>query len=338
MILHKLQHGDTGPCFRPQPATIALDCGIPLEQIGQRHLGTAQHARTSLVFLHKVKSLAVRHHPHLDRSRRRNAVARLGARRLRSRRGLGRRRRRSEPDDAYAEIRVTPHRLAVVANARIPGRELLERDAILGSHVRAVLARLLEVELVAIVHHAWLCGERGGDAVARLGGCGRRLGCGCRLCWRRCGREADHTNAEVGVAPHRLAVVSDTSVPGCELLQGDAVFRGHIGAVLARDLQVELVAVFYHTRLGRQRRSDSIARFGAGGCGCWRSSRRRSSWHTSRFAISLDAVGLVGVEVIAVLINERILQYWSAPKCIQKKRWSYPAKKVFEGSTELTRH
>lgn len=217
MIQHHcfLQHGNTRPRLSPQPTTITLHCRIPLKQVRQRHLRTTQHARTRLVLLHKVESLAVRHHSRLNWRRRRNAVARLGARRLCSRRRLGRCRCRCESDDANAEIRIAPHRLAVVADAGVPGGELLERDAVLGSHVGAEFSGLLEVEFVAVGDHAGLRGEWGGDAVA---GSGRWLSRGCGLGRRRCGREANHADAEVRVSPHGLTVVSNSSVPCCELL------------------------------------------------------------------------------------------------------------------------
>lgn len=101
---------------------------------------------------------------------------------------------------------------------------------------------------------------------------------------------------------------------------------------------MELVAVFYHAWLSRQRCSDSIAGLGASGLGCRRSSCWGAGGYTSGFTVCFNAVRLIGVEAVAALVHTWVLRCCLVTGPMYERRWLYPAKEVREGGTELARY
>lgn len=183
-----------------------------------------------LALLHEVEGATVGRHALLDGRGRRDAVAGLlGGRGL------------VVAEDVDAGVGVGPEAAAVAAGGAVPREEAGQRDAVVRGDGGARVARLHQVEVVAVVHHARLRWRRRLDAVARLR-------------WRRL--VPDHRHAGVRIGPQAAAVAAGIGVPLQELRERDAVGGSYGRAGLARLNQVELIAVLDEFGLRRKWRFD----------------------------------------------------------------------------------
>jgi hypothetical protein len=153
------------------------------------------------------------------------------------------------PDDRHAGVRISPESAACAANRGVPRQELCGGDAVFAGNGGARLVAGHEVESVAVVYEAWLCGRRCGDAVGGLAGRWGSAG----------GRMADDGDADVGVRPEAAAGVTDGRVPGEELRGCNAVQRCDGVTVCVGGDKVECIAIVDHGRLCGLRCGDAIS-------------------------------------------------------------------------------
>lgn len=156
------------------------------------------------------------------------------------------RRRRRVADDRHARPRLRPETGAARPCRRVPGRELLQRNAVRADDGVAALPDLDEVELIAVVDHTGLDGRRRRDAVAR----------GCRR-----GRVADDGDADVRIKPETGARgATDVGVPREKLGHRNTALGGDGLAAITALYEVEGVTVVYHAWLCRLGSLDTARR------------------------------------------------------------------------------
>ena len=137
---------------------------VPFREVGDRNTGVRGNGAARIARLDQVPAVAVVHHALLDGLRR-------GVRVIRRRRLRG-----GPANDAGADVVVDPDaRARSATNLSVPGSELGDSDALLGSDGGACVAALHLVEAVAVVHHARLGRLGGRDTVARSGGRWRQV-------------------------------------------------------------------------------------------------------------------------------------------------------------------
>ena len=161
--------GHAGIGVGPEALAVGAGRRVELNQLGDGDAVLASDGVAGLALGHKVEGVAVGDDGGLDGGRGGDAVAGL-----RGGRGVA--------DDGDAHVNVGPEAAAVLVDRGVPRKELVDGDAVLAQDGGAALARLDEVEEVAVADHLRLRGFRCGDAVAwlgrRRGDGGRRLGRG----------------------------------------------------------------------------------------------------------------------------------------------------------------
>lgn len=142
---------------RPQAlAILTPHARIPLDKLVQRDLVLGRQGRARVPALDEGELLAVVDHARLGGSGCRNAIAlcRSGRRLFSGRSRFGG--TSPSPNDAHTRIGVGPQPRTVALGGGVPLLELGDRDGVLGGDDGAGLARLDEVELVAVGCHAGL--------------------------------------------------------------------------------------------------------------------------------------------------------------------------------------
>lgn len=164
---------------------------------------------------------------------------------------------------AHAVIVSGPKPGTIVSDRRVPGVEIVEGDAVLGSNIVAAVARLRLVKDSAPARHARLNRRRRGH---RRCARGARLGRGRRRrrCNRAGARERDARDAVGDVELEVCAVGVDARVERDELGHGDVVLCLDGVARAAAADSVPLVAVGRSAGHGLRRRGD-VGRGGGGG-------------------------------------------------------------------------
>lgn len=133
---------------------------------------------------------------------------------------------------------------------------MIKGDAIEGLQARAPVTGYDQMEAIAVPDHARLGWRWCSDSVAWSRRRGRPS---CRY------GTTDDAHTEMRVEPKTVAIRSDGRVPRHELVQGDAIPRLDVRAAIARDDEVEPVAVADHTFLSGRGRLDAIPCAGRSG-------------------------------------------------------------------------
>jgi hypothetical protein len=145
----------------PEPGPRGADRWIPSQQLRRGDGVLASFSIASLVSRQEVKGVAVIYHAGLRGRWSYDTVGWLGRRRCSWRRS-GRR----VSNDRYTYINIRPKTRASIANRRIEGEKLGERNAVSRRNGVAAGIRWDEIECVAVVHHERLGGLRSGNPIA----------------------------------------------------------------------------------------------------------------------------------------------------------------------------